>query len=223
MATNGKIDAVVFGVGGTLISTSGAGARAWERAFEKLHGVPVAINGLADGGLTDGVVGRLAFVRAIGRQPTTRELDRLTVKRLQYLPQAVAEAEEYRVLAGVDALLERLAGDGYLLGIASGGFESAVRVELERAGLNAYFAFGGYGSVSDDRTELTRRAIHLVDADPARTLVIGDTPLDVEAARGAGAVAVGVASGRFAEAELHAAGAEKVLDSLEDDLPLAPG
>jgi hypothetical protein len=37
----------VFGVGATLISTGGAGARAWQRAFEKLHGMPVAINGLA--------------------------------------------------------------------------------------------------------------------------------------------------------------------------------
>jgi phosphoglycolate phosphatase len=220
MATNARIEAIVFGVGGTLISTGGAGARAWQRAFEKLHGMPVTINGLADAGLTDGAIGRLAFVRAIGRQPTTRELGRLTVKRLQYLPQAVAEADEFRVLPGVASLLERLAGDGYPLGVASGGVERGVRIELGRGGLGHYFAFGGFGSDSDDRTELTRRALARGGLDPRATLVVGDTPLDVQAARGAGAAAVGVASGRFDVGDLHEAWAEWVVDSLEEDLPI---
>jgi phosphoglycolate phosphatase-like HAD superfamily hydrolase len=215
-----RIDAIVFGVGGTLISTGGAGARAWQRAFEKLHGMPVTINGLADGGLTDGEVGRLAFVRAIGRQPTTRELRRLLVKRLEYLPQTVAEADEFRVLPGVVALLERLAGAGYPLGVASGGVERGVWIELGRGGLGHYFAFGGFGSDSDDRTELTARALERGGLEPARTLVVGDTPLDVEAARGAGAVPVGVASGRFGGDDLYEAGADRVLESLEQDLPL---
>jgi phosphoglycolate phosphatase-like HAD superfamily hydrolase len=220
MTANGKIDAIVFGVGGTLISTGGAGTRAWQLAFERLHGMPVTINGLADGGLTDGMVGRLAFVRAIGRQPTTRELRRLLIKRLEYLPQAVAEADEFRVLPGVVTLLERLGGAGYPLGVASGGVERGVRIELGRGGIGHYFPFGGFGSDSDDRTELTRRALERGSLDPARTLVIGDTPLDVQAAGGAGAVAAGVASGRFGADELHQAGAELVLESLESDLPI---
>jgi phosphoglycolate phosphatase len=220
MRPNGKIDAIVFGVGGTLISTGGAGVRAWQEAFEKLHGMPVAINGLADGGLTDGMVGRLAFVRAIGREPTTRELRRLLAKRLEYLPQAVAEAAGYRVLPGVEATLQRLAARGYPLGVASGGAERAVRIELGRAGLDERFAFGGYGSDSDDRTELTRRALERGALEPSRALVIGDTPLDVQAARGAGAVAAGVASGRFGAEDLHEAGADRVLASLEEELPL---
>jgi phosphoglycolate phosphatase-like HAD superfamily hydrolase len=147
-------------------------------------------------------------------------------RRLAYLPWAVAQSDGYRVLAGVPELLPRLAEAGYLLGLTTGGVEPAARVKLGRAGLNRYFGFGGFGSDSTDRSELTRRAIERAaeagggDLDPSRCLVVGDTPLDVFAAKSVGAVAVAVASGHFSAAELHAAGAEHVLNSLEEELPL---
>ena len=56
---------------------------------------------------------------------------------------------------------------------------------------------------------------------PHEALVVGDTPHDVEAAHGAGAIAVGVATGHYSVAELRGAGAEHVLSSLEQQLPLA--
>jgi phosphoglycolate phosphatase len=49
--------------------------------------------------------------------------------------------------------------------------------------------------------------------------VVGDTPLDIAAARAAGAVSVGVASGAYSTDTLEAAGADHVLDSLEDRFP----
>jgi phosphoglycolate phosphatase len=45
---------------------------------------------------------------------------------------------------------------------------------------------------------------------------IGDTPADVAAAGAAGAIGVGVATGSFPAAQLHAAGAQVVLGSLLD-------
>jgi phosphoglycolate phosphatase len=59
-----------------------------------------------------------------------------------------------------------------------------------------------------------------MEIDPANVLVVGDTPKDVDAARGAGAVSVAVASGHYSAEELRAAGADHVLDSLEQPLPL---
>ncbi len=47
-------------------------------------------------------------------------------------------------------------------------------------------------------------------------MLIGDTPLDIEAARLAGARSVGVATGGFSPAELSAAGADAVLPDLAD-------
>jgi phosphoglycolate phosphatase-like HAD superfamily hydrolase len=47
-------------------------------------------------------------------------------------------------------------------------------------------------------------------------VLVGDTPLDVEAAQVAGARAVAVASGEFSVADLEDAGADAVLPDLRD-------
>jgi len=218
--------AVLFDIDGTLITTGGAGAVAWRLAFEELYGIPADIGKFSDAGMTDPEVARLTFANVIGHEPSPRELARLMAVRLEYLPDAVAASVGYRVLAGVEALLPRLAGDGYLLGLTTGGVEAAARFKLARGRLNRYFAFGGYGSDSTDRTELTKRAIARAavlygrSVAPSRCVVVGDTPLDVAAAHGAGAIALAVASGHFSAEQLQIAGADHVLTSLEEELPL---
>jgi phosphoglycolate phosphatase len=146
-------------------------------------------------------------------------------RRLAALPDAVAESKGYKVLPGVEETLQRLSDAGFLLGLTTGGVEAAAHMKLERGGLNRFFSFGGYGSDSPDRAVLTRRAIERASevlrrpVDPKRVLVVGDTPLDVKAAHAAGAVAVGVATGHHSEEDLHRAGADYVLGSLEEELP----
>jgi phosphoglycolate phosphatase len=222
---NGTV-AILFDIDGTLISTGGAGALAWRLAFDELYGIPANIGEFTDAGMTDPEVGRLTFASAIGWEPSLDELERVMERRLAHLPQAVAESKGYTVLAGVEELLPRLVRQGYLVGLTTGGVEPAARIKLERARLNRYFTFGGYGSDSTDRTELTKRAIERAGAmyngrlHARRCLVVGDTPLDIHAARGAGAVSVGVASGHFSVDELREAGADHVLASLEEELPL---
>jgi phosphoglycolate phosphatase len=48
---------------------------------------------------------------------------------------------------------------------------------------------------------------------------VGDTPHDIEAARAAGAVSVGVASGHYSVDDLTKAGADHVLASLAETFP----
>ena len=218
--------AVLFDIDGTLITTGGAGAIAWRQAFEELYGIPADIGKFSDAGMTDPEVARLTFANVIGHEPSPHELARLMAVRLEFLPDAVAGSTGYRVLKGVEALLPRLAADGYLLGLTTGGVEAAARFKLARARLNRYFPFGGYGSDSTDRTELTKRAIQRAavlygrSVPASRCIVVGDTPLDVAAAHGAGAFALGVASGHFSAEDLRIAGADYVLTSLEKGFPL---
>jgi phosphoglycolate phosphatase len=59
-----------------------------------------------------------------------------------------------------------------------------------------------------------------MDFSGCSTVLIGDTPLDVEAALATGARAVGVATGTYSAAELAAAGAHVVLPDLTDPGPV---
>lgn len=216
---------VLFDIDGTLIDSGGAGARSWKHAFDKLYGIPADIGSHTSAGETDPVVARKTFVGALGRDPTEQELARLFAVYLLRLSEEVRKSEGYRVLEGVEDLLLMLSDAGTMLGIVSGAMEGAARVKLSRADLNKYFVFGGYGTDSDDRARLTQAAIdkaqmlHGHDVSPDRVFVVGDTPLDVEAAKAVGAVSVGVASGKFSEDQLRAAGAAHVLRSLAAPFP----
>jgi phosphoglycolate phosphatase len=224
--TAGAIEAVLFDIDGTLISSGGASHIAWERAFQELYGVSVAIDEYTNPGMTDPVVGRLAFAGALGHQPSGRELAKLMGRRLHHLADAVAESDGYRVMDGVEALLERLVDEGLLLGLTTGNVEAAAHIKLGRANLNRFFCFGGYGSDSTDRTELTRKAVErgaIVSGgrlEQSECFSVGDTPLDVEAGHGAGIRVVGVATGSFSVEQLREAGADWAIPSLEQGFPL---
>jgi phosphoglycolate phosphatase len=217
--------AVLFDIDGTLISTGGAGAKSWKWAFQQVVGIPADIGQYTDAGWTDPEVARGTFKQVMGRDPTRQEMAALIAAYLAIIPDNVQASEGYKVLDGVYELLPELQSKGVLLGLTTGGTEGAAHVKLGRAQLNKYFAFGGYGSDSADRVELTKKAIErggkLVGEplDAADVLVVGDTPRDVKAALGAGAVPVGVASHKHSEDDLRSAGAEYVIATLKDGLP----
>jgi phosphoglycolate phosphatase len=119
-----------------------------------------------------------------------------------------------------------LCRDGFLLGITTGAVEAAANIKLARANLNRFFSFGGYGSDSTDRGELTRIALNratLVYGEPVtpeQAIVVGDTPHDVDGAHAAGMACVGVGSHNFDVDQLRAADADYVIVSLTEPLPL---
>jgi phosphoglycolate phosphatase len=218
--------AILFDIDGTLLVTGGAGAASWRLAFDELYGIPADIGKFTDAGMTDPDVGRRTFQAVLHREPERKEFTRLLERRLHYLHRTVAESEDYRVLPGVQELLPRLIEHGYLLGLVTGNVEAAAHVKLHRAQLNRFFSFGGYGSDSSDRGELTRIALKRATMvygeplSPAQAIVVGDTPHDVEGAHAAGIACVGVGSHHFNVQQLRDAGADYAIASLQEPLPL---
>jgi phosphoglycolate phosphatase-like HAD superfamily hydrolase len=217
--------AVLFDIDGTILVTGGAGGVAWQRAFDELYGVEANVAEHTDAGMTDPEIAVIVFREVIGRECSPEERARAIAGYLRHLPDAVAESEGYRVMPGVEPLLDRLIDDGVLLGLVTGNIEAAAHVKLARAGLNRFFSFGGYGSDSADRIEVTEAAVRRAELVSGGSLrdgacfAVGDTPRDVRAGHGAGIKVVGVATGSYAVEELREAGADWALETVEDGFP----
>jgi phosphoglycolate phosphatase-like HAD superfamily hydrolase len=109
--------------------------------------------------------------------------------------------------------------------ILTGNVRPLAEVKLAAVGLRypLDLCIGAYGDDHEDRAQLihlARRRASAVyghassDFSGAATIVVGDTPLDIEAALIAGARAVGVATGGYSAKALQEAGAHAVLTDL---------
>jgi len=217
--------AVLFDIDGTLLVTGGAGGVAWQRAFEELHGIEADVAEHTDAGMTDPEIVKIVFREVVGREGSGEERAKAIGAYLKHLPDAVAESDGYRVMPGVEELLPQLIQRGVLLGLVTGNVEAAAHIKLARGRLNRFFSFGGYGSDSPDRTEVTKSALRRAELVSGGGLAggaaisVGDTPRDVTAGHGAGIEVVGVATGSYSVKQLGDAGADWALANVEEDFP----
>jgi phosphoglycolate phosphatase len=113
---------------------------------------------------------------------------------------------------GAVAALDRLTEAGFQLGIATGKSRQGLQATLESHGLLRRFATL---KTSDDgpgkpSPHMLFYAMADIGADPAATVMIGDTVFDMEMAQSARVASIGVAWGYHESAELAAAGAAAV-------------
>ena len=226
MSETSAARAVLFDIDGTILVTGGAGGVAWQRAFQELHGVDADVAEHTDAGMTDPEIAAIIFREVIGREGSVEERSKAIGAYLKHLPVTVEESSGYRVMPGIEALLERLIDGGTLLGLVTGNIEAAAHIKLARARLNRFFSFGGYGSDSADRTEVTKAALGRGSLVSGGTLAdgsciaVGDTPRDVTAGHGAGIEVVGVATGSYSVEQLRDANADFTLETVESGFPL---
>ncbi len=129
-------------------------------------------------------------------------------------------AEHGRVFPAVPALLDTLRDRGARLGIVTGGHGSSLVPISELGLLDRFEAIVTGRDVKRPKPdpEGLLKAAAALDVDPAEMAYVGDTPMDVGAARAAGMFAVGLLSGAGDSALLSAAGADRIVAS-HDRLP----
>jgi phosphoglycolate phosphatase-like HAD superfamily hydrolase len=221
---------LLFDIDGTLIRERPlAHQRAMAAAVERVYGVrfrddeePIAEVG--PHGKTDHQIVR-AIIAARGVDDGAvdagfAEFDRVCCE--------LHHAGERPLLSGDDrertaAALEELARAGHTLALLTGNLEPIARRKMELAGLGDFFARGqgGFGSDAEARPKLVPIARERAGVNgrphPADdTVVIGDTPLDVAAAHADGVRAIGITGHRFSRDDLVAAGADAVVDELDE-------
>jgi phosphoglycolate phosphatase len=214
---------LLFDIDGTLVLTGGAGARAMDRAFEELFGVPNGFGRTPMPGRTDSWI-LDATLAAHGIPKDDPRVPRFHDIYLRHLAPAVEEPSPRKgVMPGVRPLLDELSTrtDVYLA-LLTGNYEAAARVKLEHFDLWRYFRCGAFGDAAPERNGLLAKAIARVAAcggpvvAPKDAVIVGDTPLDVAVAVTGGARCIAVATGSSSAADLRAAGADVVFEDLSD-------
>jgi phosphoglycolate phosphatase len=217
---------LLFDIDGTLVTTGGAGRRAMALAFERLHQRPDACDSFKMSGMTDRAIVRKGL-EVIGVTPSEPAIDALIAAYIAGLYEEIPRVLEsdYRLHPGMREAVETALGlEGFAVGLGTGNVRPGAKVKLERVKLYEQFTFGGFGCDAEDRTALIlhgaeQGAARLGKAlDECRVVVIGDTPKDVEAARGIGAQCIGVGTGSYSAEQLRLAGAEFAFDDFS-----APG
>ena len=217
---------ILWDIDGTLVSTAGHGRHAFFEAFKSVFGrpleddPPVAMGGRTDHSIALEILERGGVDDAESHLPAMFDAlhEALNARAADIALEGAPQPGVREVIAAID---ER--GDA-IQSLLTGNIEPNAHVKLGAFGLDEMLEMdiGGYGSDHGVRAELVgiarekARAKHGVDVPPDRITLIGDTPLDIEAAHTNGARAVAVATGPYTVEELEQAGPEAALEDLSD-------
>lgn len=230
---------MLWDVDHTLLDAGGAGIQLIRRAFTEMFGRDFP-HTPALAGRTDRAIQLEVLTRSGVPEPQAElpAFQRLVVGLAPQLGGLVRESG--RALPGATEALTAVAaladgrggpdhrGPNYrgplVQSVLTGNMQATAAAKLAALDLDQFLDLrvGAYGDAHEIRADLVplarARAAAAYGGDFAgrATVLIGDTPLDIEAAQLAGARSIAVATGGFSAAELAAAGADTVLPDLAD-------
>lgn len=211
---------ILFDIDGTLVSGRAA-KPAFEAAMVETYGTVGDLGAVSFAGKTDPQIAR-ELLRTVGLDDEVIDngFSELWVRYLGHLAEWLVDLP-MRVLPGVPELLDELAAiEGVGLGLLTGNIVGGAQLKLGSAGLWDRFAIGGFGSDHEERDELPAvaleraRAHWSVTVEAASTVIVGDTPRDVNCGRAGGTRTLAVATGTYETSQLVQAGADHVLEDL---------
>ena len=197
----GSVRLVLFDIDGTLVSTGGAGIKAFGEAFEAAFGVVNATAKIKFAGRTDYSLFReLCQRNGVGHTPENRES---FFSHYLRLVDSHLDTNKGGPFPGVVRLLDDLAvlPDAPVLGLLTGNIREGAKRKLGAYGLWDRFALGGFSDDDEDRNLIAAAAAAKGSEYLERKLeglevvVIGDTSRDIACGKHIGARTVGVATG----------------------------
>lgn len=214
---------VLFDIDCTLLKSGHSKhALAFEYAVERATGRHIGVMDVDPNGRIDNLILRDMLILA-GMTPdeALTSLGKVFEIMISYYRENEIDLTPY-VLPGVTGSLEMLKSKGITVGLLTGNHEEIAWHKLQKAGIDMYFTFGGFGNEAMERFHLVDRAIAKalrnfgMSFDKRDVSIIGDTPRDVECGRKGGVRTIGVATGTFSSERLIEADADLVLKNLEE-------
>lgn len=216
---------ILFDIDGTLLR---AGDRehgaAFTHAFERVYGHPVTLEGVPLAGMLDAQIARILFEKhGLERTEADERLAEMMTAMGERYVETIAERDARdRLLPGVTEAVIACAHRGWATGVLTGNARAVGHAKLRSAGLDTLLSFGAFGDSAVERGHLIEGALAEAQRatgrpyQPSRTVLIGDTPNDISAARLGGAKVLAVATGRFDIDALVAHDPDAVMPDLSD-------
>ncbi len=214
---------LLFDIDGTLLHSGGAGLRAMSQAFEELHDIPEAFEGISLAGRTDTAIVKEVFDHhqaPLSEFVLTRYKNRyfeLIAKEMQ------VDNPKKQLMPGVTPLLEHLrTRQDVYMGLLTGNWETSGRIKLAHFELSNLFAFGAFADDSHVRNELVPFALQRftrhygLSIDPENVYVIGDTPSDINCTKPHNVRSVAVGAAHYTVDQLKKHDPDFLVESLED-------
>ena len=199
---------VLFDIDGTLIRSSRIGSRVVAHALTDVFGSAGPVGQLNFAGKTDlSIILDLMMAEGISESEIRFKIpdvyQQMVIHARRFFPQANLKA-----CPGISKLLEQIVNNGRIvLGIQTGNIYQTAPLKLQAAALEPeLFSIGAYGSDAIVRSDLIPIAWARAKRKTGRsftgedTIIIGDTPADIECAKVNGAISVAVATGTISSA-----------------------
>lgn len=211
------LQALLFDLDGTLVDSAGAVAQALDRALGE-QGLPALARGQARSWIGRGAPTLVARALAHLEQPPGVEAARL-VQRYEALYREMLIFDELRVpaFAGAAEGLRRLQGEGLRLAVVTNCAQSLAMELLQRAGLSHWIDVvvgGDSGAPRKPAAQPLLYACQALDVEPSQALMVGDSAVDLQAARAAGMPVVCVPYGYAEGADPRALPCDGFVDTL---------
>jgi phosphoglycolate phosphatase len=203
------VDAIVFDWDGTLVDSLAAINRANAEVLAT-YGLPFDFDAYREAYSPDW---QLMYAR-LGVPPS--KIDEASTRWLEAYRRVIGTVQ---VTDGALEALERLAAAGLSMGLVTAGERGVVEAQLVSTGLGRYLPIrvcAGDLPVNKPHPAPLRKALAELGLDgvPERTIYVGDALDDMRMARAVGARGVGILSVLADRADLEAAGASEVAESV---------
>jgi len=193
---------VLLDVDGTLVDSNDAHARSWVEALATF-GYDVAYDEVRR---RIGEGGDKLIPQVTGLQSETDRAKALSARRWEIFRDDFLPA--LRPTPGARALVDRLRDDGLRLVVATSAKDDEMRAILDQAGLADVLPQRTSADDADRSKpdpDIVHAALQRESLRPDQTVMLGDTPYDVQAGLHAGVDVIALRSGGWSDAELRGA------------------
>ncbi|MEN8904860.1 MAG: HAD hydrolase-like protein [Clostridiales bacterium] len=196
----------IWDIDGTLLQCKGIGKIALNKTFYEIYNIKNAFDKISMAGMVDSVIlGKAYDMNNIKEKNYSNFFN----EYCYYLSEAVSENKNAFAAPGIKKLMEFLKKSRTIYNIlGTGNIELGARIKLTKDNLNRYFKIGSFGDEPYKRWQLVNNAIvnsknfFGIPFNNNNIYVIGDTPIDIEAAKKTNVKSVAVATGGYSINEL---------------------